>query len=183
MLEPLNMLRASRGFTLIELMVVVALIAIVLALAAPSFTATQDRKRLEGIADVFGTDVQYTRSEAVARNFETRLTTGAGNCYTIYVWRGAGSCTCGPATSCDAAGAATDPIELKTVSLAGTGVAVTPNATVHFDAVRGMLNPFIDRSVTFTSSAGPWTLTTEVSAVGRVSTCSPSGTLKGYPPC
>jgi type IV fimbrial biogenesis protein FimT len=177
------MLRTSRGFTFIELMVVVALIAIVLALAAPSFTATQDRKRLEGVADVFGTDVQYTRSEAVARNFETRLVTGAGNCYTIYVWRGAGTCSCGPAVSCALATPDTDPIELKTVSLAGTGVAVTPNATLHFDPVRGMLNPFVDRSVTFTSSAGPWALTTSVSAVGRVNTCSPSGTLKGYPAC
>lgn len=178
------MLRVSRGFTLIELMVVVALIAIVLALAAPSFTATQDRKRLEGIADVFGTDVQYTRSEAVARNFETRLVTGAaGNCYTIYVWRGAGTCTCAPAVSCVVAGTATDPIELKTVSLVGTGVTVTASTSFPFDALRGMLNPFTDQSVTFSSATGPWTLTTAVSAVGRASTCSPSGTLKGYPSC
>lgn len=172
------------GFTLIELMVVVALAAIILALAAPSFTGTLARKRMEGTAEVFGTDLQYARSEAVARNLEVRLATGAGGaCYTVFVWRGAGTCTCNPTVACITAAVATDPVELKTVDLTGSGVAVTASTTFAFEPVRGMLNPAADRSVTVSSSAGPWQLTTAVSAVGRASTCSPSGTLKAYPSC
>jgi prepilin-type N-terminal cleavage/methylation domain-containing protein len=183
-LEPVTMKRSGRGFTLIELMVVVALAAVVLALAAPSFTGTLARKRLEGIAEVFGTDLQYARSEAVARNLEVRLATGAGGaCYTIYVFGGGagGTCSCNPAVTCTTA--APVPIELKTVALTGTGVALTASTTFPFEPLRGMLNPFNDQAVTFSSAAGPWQLTTAVNAVGRASTCSPSGTLKAYKPC
>lgn len=170
------------GFTLIELLIVVALVAIILALAAPSFTSTLSRHRVEGVASEFVTDLQYARSEAVAKNLEVRLATGAGGtCYTLFVWRGAGVCTCTPAVACTTGALATDPTELKTVSLAGTQVAVTPSISFPFDPVRGMLDA--DRAVTFSSSAGPWQLTTAVSLVGRASTCSPSGSLMGYPSC
>lgn len=172
----------GRGFTMIELMVVVALAAILLSLAAPSFINTLARKRLEGIAEVFGTDLQYARSEAVAKNLEVRLATGAGGaCYTVFVWRGAGACTCTPAVSCVTGVVATDPTELKTVDFTGTGVAVTPSTSFPFDPVRGMLDA--NQAVTFSSSTGPWQLTTAVSLVGRASTCSPSGTLKAYASC
>jgi type IV fimbrial biogenesis protein FimT len=175
---------AGRGFTLIELMVVVALAAILLALAAPSFTGTLARKRMEGVAEVFGTDLQYARSEAVTRNLEVRLATGAGGgCYTVFVWRGAGTCTCNPAVSCTLAAAATDPVEIKTVDFSSAGTSVTASTIYRFEPLRGMLADAANPAVTFSSNGGPWQLTTAVTAVGRASTCSPSGSLKGYPTC
>ena len=56
--------RHHYGFTLVELMIVVALVAILLALAAPSFRETIARNRLEGVAGELSTDFQYARSEA-----------------------------------------------------------------------------------------------------------------------
>ena len=174
----------SRGFTLIELMVVVALAAILLALAAPSFTGTLARKRMEGVAEVFGTDLQYARSEAVARNTEVRLATGAGGaCYTVFVWRGAGTCTCNPAVSCALFAAATDPAEIKTVDFSGTGISVTASTVYRFEPLRGMTADAASPAVTFATTGGAWQLTTAVSLVGRASTCSPSGSMKGYPAC
>jgi type IV fimbrial biogenesis protein FimT len=171
------------GFTMIELMVVVALAGVLLALAAPSFFGTLARKRMEGVAEVFGTDLQYARSEAVARNFEVRLATGAsGMCYTIYVWRGAGSCTCGPTASCTAPAVVADD-EIRTVNLQGTGATLTASTVYRFEPVRGMIADASNPAVTFSSSGGPWQLTTTVTLVGRASTCSPSGSLKGYPAC
>jgi type IV fimbrial biogenesis protein FimT len=176
--------RGARGFTLIELMVVVALASVILALAIPSFTGMLARKRMEGAALEFGTDVQYTRSEAVARNTEVRLATGAGGaCYTVFVWRGAGTCTCNPAVSCTLAVPATDPTPLKTVNLQDAGATVTASTVYRFEPVRGMIADASSPAVTFSSSAGAWQLTTTVTAVGRASTCSPSGSLKGYPAC
>jgi type IV fimbrial biogenesis protein FimT len=184
-LEPMNSPSPQRvvgGFTMIELMVVVALAGILLALAAPSFFGTLARKRMEGAAEIFGTDLQYARSEAVARNTEVRLATGAGGaCYTVYVWRGAGSCTCGPAISCMAPAVVGD--EIKTVNLQGTGATLTANVIYGFEPVRGMIADASSPAVTFSSSGGTWQLTTTVTAVGRASTCSPSGSLKGYPAC
>ena len=72
----------NAGFTLIELLVVVALAAIILTLAAPSFTSTLARKRLEGVASELATDIQYARSEAAQRNVPVRVTIGT-NCYVI----------------------------------------------------------------------------------------------------
>jgi type IV fimbrial biogenesis protein FimT len=170
------------GFTLVELLITIALIAVVLALAAPSFTSTLANKRMEGVAGEFVTDLQYTRSEAVQRNANVRLSTGsAGSCYTIYVWTGAGSCTCTgtPGSACTGG-----PTELKTVQFGSSGAAVTPSVTFEFEPVRGALQGGVDQSATVSSSSGAWQLRADVlGVVGRVLTCSPSGSLKGYVSC
>ena len=74
---------AQRGFTLIELMIVVTLVAVLISLTAPSFSRMLARGKLEGAASELVTDLQYARSEAVARNAQVAIYTGA-NCYTVY---------------------------------------------------------------------------------------------------
>ena len=88
-----------RGVTLVELITVVAIMAILLAVAVPSFTGLLSKKRVEGALMVLATDLQYARSEAVQRNASVRMTFGAG-CYVIHT---VGS----TATSCTQSGAAT----------------------------------------------------------------------------
>ena len=61
------MKRASRGFTLIELMVVVALAAILLALAVPSFSAMLASYRTSAQLNGWIGDAQYARAEAIKR--------------------------------------------------------------------------------------------------------------------
>lgn len=56
-----------RGFTMIELMVVVAVMAILIALAAPSFTPLIERWRVRGAAEALTSTVYYARSEAIKR--------------------------------------------------------------------------------------------------------------------
>jgi len=80
---------ARRAFTLIELMVVIALIGIILMLAAPSFNEMIGMQRLRSINDQIATDFQFMRSEAVSRNqfmgFLTRNQSGeASSCYVIF---------------------------------------------------------------------------------------------------
>ena len=59
---------AQRGVTLIELMLVIALLGIVATITLPSFTAFLDRNRLEGAIGALYDDLQWARSEAVKRN-------------------------------------------------------------------------------------------------------------------
>lgn len=56
------------GFTLIELMVVITLLAILLALATPSFSALVKSSRVWSLGNEFVMGIGYARSEAIARN-------------------------------------------------------------------------------------------------------------------
>ena len=60
-------LRRLRGFTLVELMVVVAIAAILALMAAPSFTETINRTRRKTYANQLYEDLAFARSEAIKR--------------------------------------------------------------------------------------------------------------------
>lgn len=57
--------RAVRGFTLVELLVTMAIAGILLTLAAPSFTATLERWRINTAKDTFASSIQLARREAI----------------------------------------------------------------------------------------------------------------------
>ena len=124
-----------RGFTLIELMVVVALVAIIVTLAAPSFRDMIVMRRLHGASAELVTDVQFARSEAVSRQRYVALQFGSGaspaqTCYVVYACTNVdfAGCECdcsqGAGNAC-VANAAVNEIRTAQV-LNGTGVQVTP---------------------------------------------------------
>ena len=57
--------QANLGFTMIELMTVVAIMAILLALAGPSFTPLIERWRVRDSAETLTSTLYYARSEAI----------------------------------------------------------------------------------------------------------------------
>jgi type IV fimbrial biogenesis protein FimT len=168
--------RTKGGFTLIEMMVVLALAAVVLGLAIPSYRGTLSRKRMEGVASELATDIQYARSEAAQRNAAVRIIVG-NNCYAVHV---VGSTD---ATSCTTLG--TGAVNLKTVQVAtGTTLAFTSNnakAFIEFDPVRGMAidSTGVDSSgyVDVSSSSGNWQIRAMVWKQGRTKLCSPNSTI------
>lgn len=68
----------QRGFTVIELLVVIAILGVLAALAAPSFTETIKRYRVNAIRDNMTSAIQLARSEAIRRRLPVVLlrTTG-----------------------------------------------------------------------------------------------------------
>lgn len=124
----------EHGFTLIELMVVVALLVILAALAAPSFRNMIEMQRLRGVNAQIVTDLQFVRGEAVRRGVLGRVVFGskAGEytCYTLFVTRDPTvnlRCNCAPASDatpvCPVGGLVE---EIKTVRIrADSGVSVS----------------------------------------------------------
>lgn len=68
------MKRKPGGFTLIELMVVVALAAIMASLAAPSFKSFVSGQRVKTAASDFAMAAILARSEAIKRNADVTIT-------------------------------------------------------------------------------------------------------------
>lgn len=66
--------RHARGFTLIELMIVVTLMAVMLGLAAPSFRDFVAGQRVKTAAGEYASALVQARSEAIKRNANVTVT-------------------------------------------------------------------------------------------------------------
>jgi type IV fimbrial biogenesis protein FimT len=84
----------SRGFTLMELMMVLAIAGVILAVGAPSFTEFRRNNRLVAVAnDMLGT-VQVARTEAIKRQVPVSMCpsanpgAAAASCSTTQAFRG-----------------------------------------------------------------------------------------------
>jgi len=101
---PLRLSRHVRGLTLIETSVCLAITAIVVGAAAPSFESMRERRHLEGAVAQFETDLQLARAAAVARGRTVRIDFHeAAGCYVVHTG-GSQDCRCdaAPAPVCRA---------------------------------------------------------------------------------
>ena len=154
----------QRGVTLVELLTIMAIAAVLLALAAPSFSEQLARRRLEGVASELSTDLQYARGQAVSENQPATLAvvSGAGG-YTI---------TQGTTT-------------LKTRDLpGGVTLSAAPSSvlTVTFDPVRGTAT-VTNFGVAIASLGTSANLQLRTNQMGRVQLCSDGASLAGYKSC
>jgi type IV fimbrial biogenesis protein FimT len=177
--------RYPRGVTVIELMIVVAVVAILASLAGPSFRSLLDRQRVRSAAANLNVDVQYARSEAVRNNAPVTVSFSASSspwCYGIV--GGSSACDCNTAGSCSLKTVRGDDFANVSITLAGgTGFTISPRQG-QISAIAGGGSGAATTAVTFisttTSSAQ---LQSRLNALGRVLQCAPGGSLPGYVTC
>jgi type IV fimbrial biogenesis protein FimT len=172
--------RRQRGLSLLEVAIVVAILAIVGATAAPSFNAMVDARRLDAAATRLAADLQLVRSEAMARNRTLRLTVRAGSdasCWIVHSGAPA-DCRC----TADGAVCAGDALAIKSVVLpSNERVAVSGNVgSIAFDPLHGTSTP--TGTLRLIDSRGR-AVHHVVNILGRVRSCSPDGGVPGYPTC
>jgi prepilin-type N-terminal cleavage/methylation domain-containing protein len=108
--------RDNKGFTLIEMMVVVSLIGILMAIAIPSILSQRPLWRVNGTAREMLTNMRMTQSKAIRSGYPHTITfLDTTNNYVIFADDGSGTGTIG-----DGLQNGTEPT-IKTVSL-GTSI-------------------------------------------------------------
>lgn len=177
------------GFTLVELMVAMAVLAILVGFALPSFRDFAERSWLRGVTDSVTQVIGTARTEAIKRNqlvrVEFQQPAGGGFCVgaaTVASTSAAG-CDCSTA-ACPVAEYPANADELESLVLAATPSFGTDTAFV-VDPATGMLSDVSDAgSVEFASPRG-YGVRLSVNPMGRASLCTPSGTraLSGVDPC
>lgn len=76
-------MKRSRGFTLIELVVTLAVLGIILGIAIPSFTSWLLKLQIRNAGEAVLHGLQLARSEAIKRNGAVTLTLTGGTGWTI----------------------------------------------------------------------------------------------------
>jgi type IV fimbrial biogenesis protein FimT len=181
--------KAQQAFTLIELMVVVAVLAVLAVLAAPSLRELIVMQRLKSINAELVTDLQYARSEAIARNREISVGFGSSSsmtCYVVFIDALTGSCDCTrpPGSVCTGV----DVEEIRTAQVpASTDVQVAPVAptpAVLAFSREGMRPVTTDYVIATTRrNGGNGKVQVTVNAMGRPTACSPDGSVTGFGTC
>jgi len=174
--------RSAEGFTLIELMVCVAVCTVLALIAAPNLQRWMEVRRLEGVANELAADLRLARSEAIGRNQNVRIgfrgVTTPSNCYVVYVGAiDACRCTSRDEAACEAGGQAIRHVALQ----AGQQVSLQANVpTMSFDAQHGTSTPAATLRL---ASASGLAIQHVVNLLGRVRSCSPQGAVAGYRAC
>ena len=117
----------QRGFTLVELMVAVLVMAVVLAFAVPGFESVVNGSRLTGAANEMLASLQSARMEAIRRNRRTVLCLSRN--------ANSDNPTCAPDAAADASGWITF-VDLNRNGTYDDGAAALLRTTTAHDAVR-----------------------------------------------
>jgi prepilin-type N-terminal cleavage/methylation domain-containing protein len=169
-----------RGFTLIEAMLVIAVVAILLTAGLPSFSALIDRHRLRGAAAELHAALLLARAEALRRGTAVSVAFGGetdgGWCHAL---SDQGPCDCLAPAACTLGG---EPVRashgdgFRGVQLSA-GFATPSSATFH--PARGTASP---GTVRLGLDGNDEEIRIVVSSLGRIRLCA-TGAAADYPPC
>jgi len=172
--------RTPQGFTLVELMVAVAILGILVTLAAPSFNSFIDKYRVKRAADTISAFLINAKSEAVKRNTSVRVViTGSGATWCAGITQAA-TCNCSTGGACQV-----DGVDRVVQGASFKGVALNGPDTGHVFEFKPLRGTVAGNETVELASADGLKVNVVVGTVGRIRLCSPSGSgnVVGYPVC
>jgi len=194
----------ARGFTLLELLITIAIVVVLATLALPGMQSFYDRERLIGATEQIYSHLQQARIEAIARSrpiytqfvvssgalnygisqnencVPTQTTLTATDACVLIIDSGDGSSS---ATN-DNADVSQNDIVLNSFDIDSfNGISVDSGSVqIRFEPLRGVASA---GSVIQLSSRPPFDrkLNINVGLLGQISICSPDDSVLGYSPC
>lgn len=167
----------SRGFTLVELAIALAVLAVLVAAGVPSFGAALARHRLQAAAQHLQADLSLARQQAVAHGQSAHLSLQPG---TQWCW----ALSLGVAVDCRNArpGAFDGGEVLKVVHAdAHPNTTLAEAAPMALDARTGTRLSAAGQAL-FTSRHGD-RLAVQLNTLGRAHLCAPAAPVSGVPAC
>ena len=165
------MRRSARGLTLLELLVTLAIVAVMMTLALPSFGSIVARHRLKAAAEQLSADLGELRLLAAQRGqaLDLNLQPGTQWCYALAT---ASGCDCRVPQSC----------QMKTVrAIDHPGVTLLAGAELRVDA--NNIGPLQHSGQALLQGAEGAQLRVGLTPLGRPTVCALRGTVPGYPAC
>lgn len=173
------MTRKIKGFTLVELMVTVVVIAILALVAVPQFQGMRDRARVRAAAEGVYGHLQFARSESIkqGRNLTARIVTGTNWCLGL-ANTNTTTCDCNTSNACQFGPAGNlASHDLRSSEFVDITLTTT-RSNLEFESRRGTITG-IGNTITVSGNNGVQGEIVYTSA-GRIRIC---GNMGGYPAC
>ena len=161
------------GLTLIEALIGLAILAVLVSLALPSFGRQSARSRLLGAAEQLALDINEARHDAAqgGQTLHLRFGTGAEGAW-CYAVSASPACTCGQPEACQR--------RHVTAGRNGRGVHLEPHGAMHFDPAGAAQASAV--SVMMSTDWGDRLRVTQT-PLGRARVCAPETPFAGRPRC
>lgn len=148
--------KSQNGVTLIELMIGLAIFAILLAFAVPNFSNFMQNSRIRNAAEAIQSGLNLARAEAVRRNTNINFVLGAGSGWTVECQTAVADVDGDNVPDCPGrAPTATTPIFIQTRAAAegSTNAVVGASEVISSTGVAAAV-PIFTSTLTFTSLGG-----------------------------
>ena len=190
MTKPVLYARA-RGLTMIELLVVVAICAVLLGLGIPSFRAWMVSQRVISTTSEIVTDLRFARSDALSSNSAVVVmfnNAAANGCYTVF--RSPNTNPLPPYCDCShgaghACAAAPQHTELKTLVLpAGSEISIVGPTHELYQPGSMLVKESTGIQIRVIGGTGKELKIVTTNDLPHPTVCVPAGsTITGYKPC